>query len=67
MQSVDDLDLAGKMQNRSQVAGQSRVPSSDRLTWDDLVSVAPSDWQHMPLVKAMRGWRKVRPKQVCSC
>ena len=59
MQASDGPNLAGGMQSRSYLNGQSRVPSSQRLTRDNLVSVAPSDWQHMPLVKAMRGWRRV--------
>ena len=35
------------------------APRQERLARADLVGVAPSDKRHMPLVKAMRKWRKV--------
>lgn len=65
MQGLTEVWPSSAAQNPSSSNGLRRLPGVYRLIRDDLVSVVPSDRKHMPLVKAMRGWRKVRPRPCC--
>ena len=60
MQGITESWASGAPPDQSSSGGQSKLAGHHKLTRDDLVSVVPSDRKHMPLVKAMRGWRKVR-------
>ncbi len=60
MQARTGLWPSGAAPGPFSTGGRSRSLGRHKLTREDLVSVVPSDRKHMPLVKAMRGWRKVR-------
>ena len=59
MQGLAEPWPSGAVQGQSSSGRRKDLLGPKRLTQDDLVSVVPSDWKHMPLVKAMRSWRKV--------